>query len=338
MRLRKNVNIAGVIVPQTAALAPMASVADTAYRRLCVEHGACMVTSELVSAKGLCYGSRGSAELCHITEDERPMGLQLFGSEPTYIAQAVTMLLAFQPDWIDLNMGCPVPKVVGQGAGAALMRTPELAEQLVRAAVGAAQGRPVTVKMRIGWDFDCIHAVEFARRMEAAGAAAITVHGRTRSQFYSGCADWSQIAAVKAAVQVPVIGNGDVQCGADAVRMYAETGCDLVMVGRASYGNPWIFEEIAHAVRGEAYQPPNVALRLQEMLRHIRMMLEQSAQSESHAMRAVRKHALWYLRGRPGAAAFRARCCMLNSYAEADALVAEYLAQYGNIAQKDLPT
>ena len=325
----KTVTIAGQTVPQTAALAPMASVADTAYRTLCTEHGACMCTGELVSAKGLCYGSRGSAELCRITPQERPMGLQLFGSETEFIAEAVKLLLPFQPDWIDLNMGCPVPKVVNQGAGSALMKTPELAEQIMRAAVKAADGAvPVTVKMRTGWDAASVNAVDFARRMEAAGAAAITVHGRTRMQYYSGNADWAPIAAVKAAVQVPVIGNGDVQSGADAVRMYRETGCDLVMVGRATYGNPWIFGEIAHTLAGEPYTAPDVRTRLTEMLRHIRMILDMSEKSEQLAMREARKHALWYLRGRAGAAAFRARSASLETYADAEKLVQEYLAMH----------
>lgn len=321
----KYVTIAGVTVPQTAALAPMASVADTAYRRLHMEHGACMCTGELVSAKGLCYGSKGSAELCRISQRERPMGLQLFGSEPEFIGQAVEMLLAYAPQWIDLNMGCPVPKVVGGGAGSALMRTPKLAAELVRAAVAHAEGTPVTVKMRIGWDENSINAVEFAKTVEAAGAAAICVHGRTRSRFYNGTADWSQITAVKRAVSVPVIGNGDVKSGADCLRMYEETGCDLVMVGRATYGNPWIFDEITAAVEGKAFIKPTIEQQLQEMLRHIRMMLEESDKSETLAMREVRKHALWYLRGRPGAAAFRAACCNLQSYADAEALAARYL-------------
>lgn len=321
------ITIARQTVPQTAALAPMASVADTAYRTLCAEHGACMTTGELVSAKGLCYGSKGSAELCRITAAERPMGLQLFGSEPDFIGEAVRMLLDFQPDWIDLNMGCPVPKVVNQGAGSALMKTPELAEECLKAAVRAAEGRvAVTIKMRIGWDAEHINAVEFAKRMEAAGAEAIAVHARTRTQFYSGNADWKQIAAVKEAVSVPVIGNGDITSGADAVRMYRETGCDLVMVGRASYGNPWIFEEIIHALNGTAFTPPDVESRLREMLRHMRMILDHSEKSEQLAMREARKHALWYLRGYPGAAAFRARSAGLCTYADAEALAADYLA------------
>ena len=255
------------------------------------------------------------------------MGLQLFGSEPDFIAEAVRMLLDFQPDWIDLNMGCPVPKVVNQGAGSALMKTPELAEECLKAAVRSAEGKvAVTVKMRIGWDAQSINAVDFAKRMEAAGAEAIAVHARTRTQFYSGNADWSQIAAVKQAVHVPVIGNGDITCGADAVRMYRETGCDLVMVGRASYGNPWIFEEIIHALDGSPFTPRDVEARLREMLRHMRMILDNSEKSEQLAMREARKHALWYLRGYPGAAAFRARSAGLCTYADAEALAADYLA------------
>lgn len=321
----KSVTIAGVTVPQTAALAPMASVADTAYRKLNMEHGACMSTGELVSAKGLCYGSQGSAALCRITASERPMGLQLFGSEPAFIGEAVKLLLPYAPDWIDLNMGCPVPKVVNGGAGAALMREPKLAAELVDAAVKAAGTVPVTVKMRIGWDEGSVNAVAFAKTVEAAGAAAICVHGRTRTQFYNGTADWTQIVAVKRAVSVPVIGNGDVKSGADCLRMYEETGCDLVMVGRATYGNPWIFDEITAAVSGCDFTPPTVEERLAEMLKHIRMMLAESEKSEALAMREVRKHALWYLRGRPGAAAFRAACCNLQSYADAEALAQRYL-------------
>lgn len=327
----KTITLAGITVPQTAALAPMASVADTAYRLLCREHGACMVTGELVSAKGLCYGSRGSAELCRITPAERPMGLQLFGAEPEFIAEAVKRLLPFQPDFIDLNMGCPVPKVVNQGAGAALMKTPELAGKLMREAVRAAEGIcPVTVKMRTGWDAESVCAADFAKRMEAEGAAFITVHGRTRTQFYSGTADWKPIADVRKAVRIPVIGNGDVTDGAAALRMYAETGCDLVMVGRATYGNPWVFTEIQAAVSGGTFTPPDAEARLREMLRHIRMILERSEKTERLAMREARKHALWYLKGYPGASAFRGRSASLESYADAEQLVRDYLAYYRN--------
>lgn len=320
----RNVTIAGIQVPQTAALAPMAGVADAPFRQLCCEMGAVMCVSEMISAKGLCYNSKGSAELCRITETERPMGLQLFGNEPEFIARAVTLLQEFQPDWIDLNMGCPVPKVVNSGAGSALMKTPELAMECVRAAVSEASV-PVTVKMRIGWDASSVNAVSFAQAMEAAGAAALTVHGRTKQQLYSGKADWEIIRQVKAAVHIPVIGNGDVNSGEDCERMYQETGVDLVAVGRATYGNPWIFKEIACRMEGASFQPPTPEERMEMMLRHIRMIVEHSEKPPTLAIREARKHASWYMTGGKGAAAFRARCYQLSDYGEAEKLAEDFL-------------
>lgn len=309
---------------KTAALAPMAGVADHAYRSLAKEHGAVLLVSEMISAKGLCYDSRGSAELCRITEYERPMALQLFGSEPEFLARAAAMVQEYRPDFIDLNMGCPVPKVVNTGAGSALMKTLELAAECVRAAVRESSV-PVTVKMRIGWDEAHINAVEFAQCMEQAGAAAITVHGRTKTQLYSGHADWSQIAAVKRAVSVPVIGNGDICSAQDAAAMYAQTGCDLVAVGRATYGNPWIFQEIDAHFRRLPYTPPTPEARMEMMLRHIRMIIEDSKKPPEIAIREARKHASWYMTGHFGAAAFRARCYNLSSYDEAQQLAEDFL-------------
>lgn len=309
---------------KTAALAPMAGVADASYRILAKEHGAVLLVSEMISAKGLCYDSKGSAELCRITDAERPMALQLFGSEPEFIARAAAMVQEYNPDFIDLNMGCPVPKVVNTGAGSALMKTPDLAAECVRAAVKESSV-PVTVKMRIGWDADHINAAEFAKAMETAGAAAITVHGRTKTQLYSGNADWSQIAAVKAAVSVPVIGNGDICSAQDAAAMYAQTGCDLVAVGRATYGNPWIFKEIDSYFKGIPYTPPTPEERMEMMLRHIRMIVKSSKKPPEIAIREARKHASWYMTGHFGAAAFRARCYNLSSYEEAERLAEDFL-------------
>lgn len=316
------VTIAGISVEQTAALAPMAGVADTAYRQLAAGMGAVMTVSEMISAKGLCYDSRGSADLCRITDGERPMGLQLFGSEPEFLGRAAAMLGSYAPDWIDLNMGCPVPKVVNAGGGSALMKTPELAARCVRAVVRESSV-PVTVKMRIGWDSPC--AVPFAQAMEAAGAAAVTVHGRTRVQMYAGKADWEQIALVKQAVRIPVIGNGDVTSGEEALRMYRETGCDLVAVGRASYGNPWIFREIAAFLKGEPYAPPTAEEKMAMMLRHIGMILENSPKPPEIAIREARKHAAWYMTGGYGAAGFRAKCYALSSQEDAKRLAEEFV-------------
>ena len=320
------ITIMGFSLAQTAALAPMAGVADTSYRQLCAEMGAVMTVSEMISAKGLCYDSKGSAELCRISETERPMGLQLFGSEPEFIAKAVSLIQEYQPDWIDLNMGCPVPKVVNTGAGSALMKTPELAEKCIRSAVRETSV-PVTVKMRIGWDKEHINAVEFAQMCESAGASALTVHGRTKQQLYSGCADWSVIRQVKEAVKIPVIGNGDVKNAADCQRMYQETGVDLVAVGRATYGNPWIFKEITACFGNQEYIPPTPEERMQMMLRHIRMILEHSQKPPQLAIREARKHASWYLTGMKNAAAFRARCYQLNSYEEAQKMTEDFLKE-----------
>lgn len=320
----QTITIGSHTMNKTAALAPMAGVADASYRLLAKEHGAVLLVSEMISAKGLCYDSKGSAELCRITETERPMALQLFGSEPEFIARAAAMVQEYNPDFIDLNMGCPVPKVVNTGAGSALMKNPALAADCVRAAVKESSV-PVTVKMRIGWDADHINAAEFAKAMETAGAAAITVHGRTKTQLYSGNADWSQIAAVKAAVSVPVIGNGDICSAQDAAAMYAQTGCDLVAVGRATYGNPWIFKEIDSYFKGIPYTPPTPEERMEMMLRHIRMIVEGSKKPPEIAIREARKHASWYMTGHFGAAAFRARCYNLSSYEEAERLAEDFL-------------
>lgn len=313
------------VLPRTAILAPMAGVADRAYRLLCRSFGAAATVSEMVSVKGLCYGDKGSAELCTITEPERPMGLQLFGSEPEFVGKAAALVQQYKPDWIDINMGCPVHKVVATGAGSALMRNIPLAQEIVRAAVRESSV-PVTVKFRLGWDENSINAVPFAQAMEAAGAAAITVHGRTKSQLYSGKADWNAIREVKQAVSIPVIGNGDVQTAADCLALYEQTGCDLVMAGRGTYGNPFLFREIQAAMSGEPAVPPTLEERMETMLRHVRLILECNPQKPPEiAIRDARKHAAWYMTGLYGAAQFRARCYHLDSYAAAQQLAEDFL-------------
>ncbi len=312
-------------ISKTAALAPMAGVADRAYRILCKEHDAAALVSEMVSAKGLYYGDSKTAQLCTILPEERPMGLQLFGSEPDFMAKAITIVQKFEPDWIDINMGCPVPKVVGTGAGSALMKNIDLAARITEAAVQTSS-IPVTVKFRTGWDSDSINAVEFAKAIENAGASAIAVHGRTKMQMYSGKADWNIIKQVKQAVSIPVIGNGDVTDFNSCKKMYDETGCDLVMIGRGSYGNPFVFREIDSLINGITYTPPTLEQRMEAMLYHIRLIIKHSfGKPPEIAIRDARKHAAWYMSGCYGAASFRARCYQLSSYEEAEVMANDFI-------------
>ncbi len=318
------IKIGNVKIEKTAALAPMASVADRAYRLICREYGASYVTSEMVSAKGLCYSDRKTNELCTVTEKERPMAIQLFGNEPEFMERAVEIVSKYNPDIIDINMGCPVPKVVGIGCGSALMRDVKQAAAVAESVVRASSV-PVTVKFRKGWDDSSVNAVEFAKAMEASGAAAITVHGRTREQFYTGEADWKIISEVKKNVKIPVIANGDVTDLKSCLDMYEQTGCDLVMIGRGSYGNPFVFKEISSYYKGEEYTAPTIEEKMSVMLRHIRLILDISEKSEELAIHEARKHAAWYMNGYYASAKFRARCYNLTSYSEAEQLAEEFI-------------
>ena len=319
------VSIGNVQIEKTAVLAPMASVADRSYRLMCKKYGASYVVSEMVSAKGICYSDKKTSALCTVTTPERPMAIQLFGSEPDFMAEAVKIVLQYNPDIIDINMGCPVHKVVSIGAGSALMKDIRLASQITESAVKSAGNVPVTVKMRTGWDSQHINAVEFAKAIQDSGASALTVHGRTREQFYSGIADRDIIRQVKNAVKIPIIANGDVTDSESCIDMYEKTGCDLVMIGRGTYGNPFVFEEISARLNGREYTPPTIQEKMSVMLEHIRLILSMSDKPEELAMHEARKHASWYMNGYYGSAKFRGRCYQLSSYAEAENLADEFI-------------
>lgn len=304
--------IGNVEIEKTAGLAPMASVADRAYRILCKRYHASYLVSEMISSKGLCYSDRKTAELCTVTDEERPMALQIFGEDADFMQKSVDIIEKYTPSIIDINMGCPVPKVVNNLSGSALMKNPKLAEDIVRAVVKESSV-PVTVKFRSGWDKDNINAVDFAKRMESAGASAVAVHGRTREQFYSGKADWDIIRQVKEAVSIPVMGNGDVDSVESCVEMYRQTGCDLVLIGRASYGRPWLFRQIYEHFAGlKVSSEPSFDERLDIMLTHAKMIID--FKDEKTGMREARKHVAWYLKGIAHAASYRNACAELNTY------------------------
>ena len=295
-----------------AILAPMAGVTDRAFREICMGFGAAYCVSEMVSAKALTLRDRKSAELLTITESERPMAIQLFGSEPEILAAAAPIAERYRPAAIDINMGCPAPKITGNHSGSALMKDPALCGRIVEAVVRATE-LPVTVKIRKGWDDNSVTAVEVAKACEAAGASLIAVHGRTRAQMYAPPADWDIIARVREAVSIPVAGNGDIFCAADAMRMLERTGCDYVMVGRGALGNPWIFREINSLYeRGCPVSPPGLYERLTVMHRHIEKLCEYKG--EYSGMREARKHTAWYMKGLRGAARLRVLCGRLRTF------------------------
>lgn len=308
----KNTEITGF-----AALAPMAGVADRAMREICREFGAAFTVGELVSSKGISLGDKKSSSLLACGEAERPCGCQLFGSEADVMAKAAVSALSFRPDFIDINMGCPAPKVAGNGGGSALMRDPARAAEIVRAVVNAVDV-PVTVKMRTGWDCESINAAEMSKRCEDAGAAMITVHGRTRQQMYAPGIDYKTIAAVKKAVKIPVVGNGDICGGESAKHMYEATGCDFVSVGRAAQGNPFVFSEINAFFRAENYTPPTLEERFCVLLRQIRLM--QKYKDPHTAILEARKHAAWYMHGLNGAAELRRMCGEISCFSDIEAV------------------
>lgn len=306
------------------ALAPMAGITDLPFRLICRRLGCGMTVSEMVSAKGLLYKNVKTTEMLRIDDGERPTAIQLFGSVPEELAEAARMVEASGADMIDFNMGCPVPKIVNNGEGSALMKQPQLAHDILAAMVKAVK-IPVTVKFRAGWDDSNRNAVEIAKAVEAAGVSAVAVHGRTRQQFYEGKADWGIIAEVKQAVKVPVFGNGDIFTVEDGLRMLAETGVDGLMIGRGADGNPWIFRELAAVLRGEERPAaPSLQERLAQAAEHLDMLIDYKG--EHISVKEMRRHISAYLNGLPHAAEFRGRFHKVDTREQFMELLAEYAA------------
>ena len=317
----KPLQIGSVTLPNNLILAPMAGVTDLPFRLLCKEQGAGLLCMEMVSAKAILYKNKNTKELLTIDPRENPVSLHLFGSDPDIVAGIAHQIEDRPFDILDINMGCPVPKIVNNGEGSALMKNPKLAGEIIKKTVNAVQ-KPVTVKIRKGFDDDHVNAVEMAKIAEDAGAAAIAVHGRTREQYYAGKADWDIIRQVKEAVSIPVIGNGDLLTPEDVTAMKEQTGCDGFMIARGAQGNPWIFRQILHYFEtGEHLEKPSFAEVTQMILRHARMLMD--FKGDYIGIREIRKHAAWYTAGYPHSSQLRVKINEVESYEELEELLTE---------------
>lgn len=313
-------NIGSVELENNIFLAPMAGITDKPFRRICRSFGAGLVYSEMVSAKGLYYNDKKTAALMDMS-GEAPCAIQIFGSEPELMAEIVSKVMKFHPDIIDINMGCPAPKIVNNGDGSALMKDPKLMGRIMRA-VADASSVPVTAKIRKGWEED--NSLICARILEENGAAAVAVHGRTRREFYSGRADWDAIKRIKAELSVPVIGNGDIFTAEDAVRMFGHTGCDAVMVARGAQGNPWLFRQIHELMsEGRVITEPDPRERLRQALMHTEMLVEEKG--EARGIKEARKHLAWYIKGLRGASRLKTEIFRISDFAVMKSVLSEYI-------------
>ena len=315
--------IGNVQLDNEVFLSPMAGVTDLPFRTICKEKGCGMLYTEMINAKALCYDDENTKKMLNLEDDGHPVAVQIFGSDPEYMGKAASIMNQYTNDILDINMGCPAPKVIKNGDGSALMRNPKLAAEVLTAVVKNSE-KPVTLKIRKGWDDNSVNALEIAKIAEECGISALAIHGRTREQFYSGKADWDIIAEIKQSINIPVIGNGDVFDVQDAVNMLEKTKCDAIMIGRGSQGNPWIFNRINHYMKtGEVLPEPTLEEKISTAIKH--MNLAVAEHGEYVAVREMRKHIGWYLKGLKNSAKYRDQINKITDYKEVISMLEEYV-------------